>query len=214
MKKAMKSMAWTAKQDKMSATDKKKKAFTESTTDLGKVGDKAQKRLAKKKEKKTEANSQDHLADAKNKLIERIQKKNIKYSTIIKEEEDHLEKLQNQIQELSDALRKKMDKVRQMNVDKLRYRKAFLYQFDIDYHITKSKYRKKWLSDHLNHLEVQREKTNKQIQKYKEKIHHNLHLLSEHDTPEKAAQPVITPKPSSRTILSVKPAATSSGRIA
>ena len=117
-------------------------------------------------------------------MMEHLKWKKTLLSAMIAKEQGLMNTLEEKIQEFSSLVEEKGEKIKSMMVD----RKGSLSQkFDPEYHIAKSKLRRKKFSDSLNELKLQREKSSDQMQKYSAKINSTLQLLSEYKTQEKTA---------------------------
>ena len=128
-------------------------------------------------------------------MMEHLKWKKTLLSAMIVKERELMNTLEEKIQEFSSLVEEKGEKIKSM----MAVRKGSLSQkFDPEYHIAKSKLRRKKFSDSLNELRLQREKSSNQMQKYNGKINSTLQLLSEYKTREKTAAPATpTPKLSS-----------------
>ena len=115
--------------------------------------------------KNNEARVKEVLANTKRKQIEAKKK----YSAIIIERKDHLEKLEQELKILSDAIRKKRENIKQMRADNKRSASLML-MLARDLLIVKSLWRERRLSTKLVKLRFQRERISKLIQKYSAKI--------------------------------------------
>ena len=116
-------------------------------------------KLARKKEKivkveNNEARLKEVLVNTERKQIE---EKKDKYSTVITKRKDRLEKLEQDLKILSDAIRKKREKIKQMRADNKRGTSLML-MLARDLHIAKSWWREKTLSMNLVKLRFQRER--------------------------------------------------------
>ena len=98
--------------------------------------------------------------------------KNIKYSTVIKEQECYLETLELTIQELSNLIKNRKERINNM-------KKTKEGKLDTNYDIAMSQFRREKLCGHLNNLRIQRKRSSVLIQIYRAKIQDNLYLLSE-----------------------------------
>ncbi len=105
-----------------------------------------------------------------------------RFLAIVKNEEEHLEWLENEIQSFSIHIEKKKEKIKNLKVT--RKENGLKDKVDTDYHIVKSTLRKGNLKRSLNQMKKQRDKSKKRILKYKNK--YNKQLLAESGTSEES----------------------------
>ncbi len=106
-----------------------------------------------------------------------------RFLAVVKNEEEHLEWLENEIQSLSTHIKKK-EKIKNLKVT--RKENGLKDKVDADYHIVKSTLRKGNLKRSLNQMKKQRDKSKKRILKYKNKVFYNQQLLAESGTSEES----------------------------
>ena len=106
------------------------------------------------------------------KEMEKRKLKNIKYSTVIQEQEHYLETLELTIQELSNLIKNRKERI--INIKKTKEG-----ELDTNYDIVMSQFRRERLCGHLNNLRIQRKRSSVLIRMYSAKIEDNLYLLSE-----------------------------------
>ncbi len=107
-----------------------------------------------------------------------------RFLAVVKNEEEHLEWLENEIQSLSTHIKKKKEKIKNLKVT--RKENGLKDKVDTDYHIVKSTLRKGNLKRSLNQMKKQRDKSKKRILKYKNKVFYNQQLLAESGTSEES----------------------------
>lgn len=124
--------------------------------------------------------AQEKLANAEKKLAEEVKakiEKKSRYKAIIEEDEKQLKVLAKEMQELSEAIKKKEMKIIEMKIEKKKT--PFLRKCQAQFHITKSILRKERLEEDLAMLRSQTSARNRRIQKYKTKIRYDLQTLND-----------------------------------
>ena len=184
------------------ANKEKEKAITEPITEpitrpitcSGKMMTRPQKKTGKEA-KRNEAQIQAKLIDAERRQIREIDNtkwKKLHYSALMDEERDRLEKLESKIQELSNKIETKVEKIKSIKADK---KVSFPEIIDANYHIVKSRLRRKRLSGNLVNLMTQWEKSSKRILDYRALL--SGFITSDYVIPEDMpAQPGLALKPS------------------
>ena len=98
--------------------------------------------------------------------------KNIK--TVIKEQERYLETLELTIQELSNLIKNRKERIDNM-------KKSKEGKLNTNYDIAMSQFRRERLCGHLNNLRIQRKRSSVLIQMYSTKIQDNLDFDTKED---------------------------------